>query len=85
MPNMKPIMQVLNETISLNSKDYEFIKKEIERRYNMGECNMEADSFDGMMGFLFVWSGTPQGHDYWTSVISRESKMQEDLLNHSQE
>ena len=82
---MKPLMQVLKETISLNSNDYDFIKKEIEKRYNMGECNMEADSFRVMMGFLFTWSGTPQGHDYWNGVISRENKMQEDLLNHSHE
>jgi hypothetical protein len=82
---MKPLMQVLKETISLNSNDYDFIKKEIDKRMNMDGCNMEADSFNGMMGFLFVWNETTQGHDYWQDIILRETRMQEDLLNHSHE
>lgn len=85
MPNMKPLMQLLNETISIQSNDYEFIKKEIDRRINMGNHNVEANDFQEMMCFLFAWSNTPQGHAYWNSVVTREVKMKEDLQNHSQE
>ena len=82
---MKPLMQLLNETISIQSNDYEFIKKEIDKRTNMGNHNVEANDFREMMCFLFAWSNTPQGHDYWNSVVTREVKMKEDLQNHSQE
>jgi hypothetical protein len=85
MPNMKPLMQLLNETISIQSNDYEFIKKEIDKRTNMGNNNVEADDFQQMMCFLFAWSDTPQGHAYWHSVVTREVKMKEDLQNHSHE
>ena len=86
MHNMKKLMQLLKETITLNSHDYEFIKKEIESRPPLGEGGIEgAASFSIMMNFLFSWSSTPQGHAYWHNVIQREEKMQEDLSNHSHE
>lgn len=80
---MKPLMEILKKTLSINSRDYEFIKGIIERR--SAETTPEAVDFSTMMCFLFSWSETPQGHAYWDSVIKREMQMQEDLLNHSHE
>lgn len=85
MPNMKPLMQLLKETLTLNSRDYEFIKNKIEKRNTIQDDLSKANNFSIMMNFLFSWSETPQGHAYWHGVIQREMKMQEDLSNHSHE
>lgn len=82
---MKPLMQLLNETISIQSNDYEFIKNKIDKRVDSDNYTEAADDFQQMMGFLFSWSGTPQGHAYWFNLIAREIAMKEDLQNHSHE
>jgi len=81
---MKKPIEILKQTLTLNSKDYKFLMDKILSRDD-GFQNEHHRHFRNMMMTLFAFSESPQGFDYWHNVISKEMAMQEDLQNHSHE